>query len=69
MGSVKCGICAYLTLAKVNGGSSRYYCKHPVACKEHLCGGVLVSRCDRGSDKLKTKTSPKWCPLRKKEVQ
>lgn len=61
---MKCKDCNDLVYCPRNGGSNRYYCKNIIACKEHLCGAVLLSRCDRHSDVLKIKTSPKWCPLK-----
>lgn len=61
---MKCKDCNYLVFSKSNGSPDRYYCKHPVACNKFGCGAVLVCRCDRHSTILKTKTAPRWCPLK-----
>lgn len=64
---IRCRDCHYLLFQEGNGNPSRYYCEHPKICQERQCGAVLISRCDRHSEELKTKTSPRWCPL--KEVR
>lgn len=62
---MRCQDCEYLKYIPKNNGCNRYYCINEIACKKHLCAAVMVSRCNRHSDELKIKTSPKWCPLRK----
>lgn len=60
---VSCKNCRYCTFEEYKGNPNRYYCIHPVACKEHLCGAVKLCVCDRNSNELKIKKTPKWCPL------
>ena len=60
---LKCKDCEYLIFSEVNGGPNRYYCEHPVACEEKLCGAVKLCLCDRGRSELKVKTAPRWCPV------
>lgn len=65
---MKCKECEFLKFAKGNGDPNRYYCEHPVACKEFLCGAVLVCRAGRVDDaELKIKTVPRWCPINGKK--
>ncbi len=64
---MKCSECKYLLFEKGNGNPNRYYCKNSVISEKRLCGAVMICRCDRGSEELKIKTSPKWCPLKSKE--
>ena len=64
---MKCKDCKYLEFSKSNGSSNRYYCTHPIACKEHLCGAVKLCLCGRGESELKIKTAPKWCPINLKK--
>jgi len=61
---IKCSECKYKVLEKGNGSPSRYYCMHPEAING--IGARMISRCDRHSDELKLKTSPKWCPSKTK---
>ena len=55
---MKCSECKNCKLVEYKGSPSRYYC-------QEAYGAVgLISRCDRYSNELKIKTSPKWCPLK-----
>jgi hypothetical protein len=58
----KCKECNYKVLEKGNGSPNRYYCTHPDAIKD--IGSRLICRTDRGSEEIKIKNSPKWCPLK-----
>lgn len=60
----KCSECRYKVFEEYNGSPSRYSCSHP-----DISGYQMISRCDRGSSELKTKTSPKWCPLKKEWIR
>ena len=59
----KCSECEYKHFEKLNGSPNRYCCQNPEAIA--YVGYRMISRCDRGSSELKTKTSPKRCPKRK----
>lgn len=63
---MKCIECDKKVFQKCNGAPNRYYCQHPLATAG--IGSRLICRTERGSEKLTTKTAPRWCPL-KKEVE
>lgn len=62
MGVPKCSECNFANLNESNGGLNGWYCINSLAMAGK--GVRLISKCDRGSKLLKTKTSPKWCPKR-----
>lgn len=59
---MNCKDCKYEHFEKHNGNPNRYYCLHPVACKEANAGARMISRTDRHSEERKHKTAPRWCP-------
>lgn len=61
---VKCVECEYKEFMKINGGPNRYYCNHDDVWEERKEEDKMICRCERNSDKLTIKTSPKWCPLK-----
>lgn len=61
---MKCKDCSFKEFNEYNSGPNRYYCTHKAAGKAVNQGARMISRCDRGSKKLKIKTSPRWCPLK-----
>lgn len=63
---MKCRECNYKVFEKGNGDPNRYYCTHPKAIAG--VGSRMICRTDRGSEELKIKTSPKWCPIKINEV-
>ena len=64
---MKCKECKYLHFAKGNCTPSRYYCEHIASGKSVGCRYRMISRCDRYSNGLKIKTTPRWCPLKMKD--
>lgn len=62
---MKCKDCKYLQFESAKDGCNRYRCDNPEATKS--TGYKKVCRCDRHSNELKIKNSPRWCPL--KEVK
>ena len=63
---MKCRNCKYCMFKEDKSGVNRYYCKHPLACKDFNCGGgVIICRTVRHETDLKIKTAPRWCPENK----
>ena len=64
-----CKDCEHKTYGSIKGSSGRYYCKHPEArfVRSECEPTPMICRTGRHSDEITIKTSPKWCPLRKKE--
>ena len=60
----KCSECTYKVFEDYKGSPNRYYCTHPAITEGS--GPKMICRCDRNSSELKTKSSPKWCPLKQK---
>lgn len=66
---MKCKDCGQKKYYPGNGNPGRYYCEHPEAryAKSECEPTPMICRTGRHSDEITIKTSPKWCPLRKKK--
>lgn len=63
---MKCKDCEYKSFLERKCGPNRYYCDHPEA-QFGIIRNALICKTERHSEELTIKTSPKWCPLRRKE--
>ena len=64
----KCCECEFAELSELKGGTNRYYCKHPEArfARGETEPTPMICITERHSKELTIKTSPRWCPRRKK---
>lgn len=64
----KCNECEFAEFEGRKCGTNRYYCKHPEArfARSESEPTPMICRTERHSKKLTIKTSPRWCPRRKK---
>ena len=64
----KCSECEFAEFTDGNGRPNRYYCKHPDArfARSESEPTPMICRTERHSKELIIKTSPRWCPRRKK---
>lgn len=66
---MKCNECEDAKFYDGNGTPSRYYCTNKEALKTRSCpANTLICKTARHSKEFTIKTSPKWCPIRKKGV-
>lgn len=61
---MKCSECDHKHFETGNGSPNRYYCNNPVATAG--VGARLICRTERHKTDITIKTSPSWCPLKKK---
>ena len=68
MAGIKCKDCEFKSFLVLKCAPGRYYCKHPDAsfARSECEPMPMICKTDRHSDEITIKTSPKWCPLRKK---
>lgn len=66
---MKCKDCEYKSFLERKCGPNRYYCKHPEArfARSECEPTPLICKTERHSEELTIKTSPRWCPLRRKK--
>ena len=64
---MKCVDCDLKKLQERKCGGNRYYCGHPDAPRQN--GPALICKTERHSTELTIKTSPRWCPLRSRNVE
>lgn len=64
----KCSECEFAEFEGRKCGPNRYYCKHPEArfARGETEPTPMICRTERHSKELIIKTSPRWCPGRKK---
>jgi hypothetical protein len=63
----KCRKCENTEFQDMNGRPNRWYCKHPEVREHVSCpADTLICKTERYSTEITIKTSPKWCPRRKK---
>ena len=63
----KCRECENTEFQDMNGSPNRWYCKHPEVREYVSCpADTLICKTERYSTEIIIKTSPKWCPRRKK---
>ena len=68
---MKCKDCGHKIYVPGKGNPNRYYCHHPEArfARSECEPTPMICRTERHSDELTIKTSPKWCPFRRKESE
>ena len=65
----KCRECENTEFQDMNGRPNRWYCKHPEVRAHVSCpADTLICKTERYSTEITIKTSPKWCPRRKKQM-
>lgn len=67
---MKCKDCDYKEFVYRNGNPGRYYCLHPEArfARSECEPTPMICRTGRHDKEVAIKTSPKWCPLRRNEL-
>ncbi len=68
MAEVKCKECDHKKFVSDKAGCNRWYCENPEArfARSECEPTPMICRTKRHSKEVTVKTSPKWCPLRKK---
>lgn len=70
MAEIRCEECNYKAFREDKAGVNRWYCKNPAAefARSECEPTPMICRTKRHSKELTIKTSPKWCPFRRKAM-
>jgi hypothetical protein len=64
----RCKECQNAKMQDMNGRPNRWFCEHPKVRDYVSCpAGTMICKGERHSTEITIKTSPKWCPRRKKK--